>query len=68
MSIETIRLVGGPADGEVRAWRGGDVLRLRYLPDVAPPIRNEDQFTVFGVEHHEYRRSINDPGVFVHQP
>jgi hypothetical protein len=68
MSNETIRLVGGPADGEVRAWRGGDVFRLRYLPDVGPPIRAEDQFTVFEVEYHEYRRSINDHSVFVHQP
>lgn len=68
MIYETIRLVGGPADGEVRAWRGGNVFRMRYLPDVPLLVRNGDQFTEVEVEHHEYHRSVNDPTAFVHQP
>ena len=69
MNYETIRLIGGPADGEVREWSGGDVFRMRYLPDVFPFTKNGVQSIGFGeVEHHEYRRSINDPSAFVHQP
>lgn len=68
--METIRLVGGPADGRVQAWDGGDWLRVHHRPDMLlpPPVLGEEEPIDVSFDTYWYRRSGVSKQLFVFQP
>lgn len=68
--MEKIALLGGPSNGQIVMWRGGDlyfVEEMRPLP-LSVAARASDPVGPLSVNRHCYRRSDNDRGVFVWQP
>jgi hypothetical protein len=61
-----IQLKGGPHDGTIIDWSGGDVATF----PAGPPILDFSVITVepFREDVHIYRRSLKTPTIFVYQP
>lgn len=67
--MSTVKLVGGPCDGQIVTWEGGDLISMAPLPDVsishsvprlaAPRIE---------IKTYTYRQSLKSPDLFVYQP
>lgn len=65
-----ITLSGGPCDGQTLPWTGSDYIEMAPLPPMQGVTLDFSVPTVepFRVEKLQYRRSINNPNIFVFQP
>lgn len=64
-SYEHIRLIGGPCNGQIHSWDGGDYFEVAERPPVA--LRDLKAFDVVRAEdveikRHTYRREIDTNG------
>jgi len=67
--VETISLCGGPGDGQVFEWDGGDLLRYFDLRAASHSSGEEVRVTLLPRSaEHFYRRSTVTPAIFVFQP
>ena len=64
---ETIRLCGGPADGRMMEWDGGDYVAVTTTPDVRFHPGADERYKELFVEHHTYRRSGPRSTTFIYQ-
>ncbi len=66
---ETIKLVGGPKDGETFGWDGGDWFYCVSMDAIPAPLAAvaNDPVPNQPLQHHEYRRSAANPSLFLYQ-
>jgi hypothetical protein len=68
MGEETIKLYGGPRDGEVLGWLGRDTVEFPVLKREAAHVDFNAPNEPVTYETALYRRSLKTPSIFVFQP
>lgn len=69
--MDTIKLIGGPRDGDSIEWDSGDVAELidvGGIPSIEPPELQRVSSRHPRPVRYLYRRSMVTPSIFVFQP
>ena len=62
-SYEQIRLIGGPCDGEIHMWDGGDYFQVAERPSVGITARHDVATDRdYAITRHTYRRNRDSQG------